>query len=91
MAYDVIYTGQFKRSLKKCVKRGLDIKVFTDTLDILQKSGALPPEYKAHKLTGNYSDCWECHMQNDWLLIWRQNDIELQLILVDTGSHSDLF
>lgn len=30
MAYDVIYTGQFKRSLKKCVKRGLDIKVFTD-------------------------------------------------------------
>lgn len=91
MAYDVIYTGQFKRSLKKCVKGGLDIKVFTDTLDILQKSGALPPEYKAHKLTGNYSDCWECHMQNDWLLIWRQNDFELQLILVDTGSHSDLF
>ena len=44
-----------------------------------------------HKLAGEYAGCWECHMQPDWLLIWRQNDLELELILVDTGSHSDLF
>ncbi|MDO4991914.1 MAG: type II toxin-antitoxin system YafQ family toxin [Prevotellaceae bacterium] len=89
--YRVSYTGQFKKSLKKCVKRGLDLKVFTDTLDILQATGCLPQEYKAHKLVGEYAGCWECHMQPDWLLIWRQNDLELELILVDTGSHSDLF
>ena len=89
--YSVIYTGQFKKSLKKCVKRGLDLKIFTDTLDMLQETGALPQEYKPHKLAGEYAGCWECHMQPDWLLIWRQNDLELELILVDTGSHSDLF
>jgi len=89
--YSVSYTGQFKRSLKRCVKRGLDLKVFTDALDILQNTGILPDCYKAHKLTGRYADCWECHLQPDWLLIWRQNDTELELILIDTGTHSDLF
>jgi len=89
--YTVKYTGQFKKSLKRCVKRGLDVKVFTDTLDILQSTGELPVQYKAHKLVGDYAGCWECHMQPDWLLIWRQNDTELELVLIDTGSHSDLF
>jgi mRNA interferase YafQ len=89
--YSVVYTGQFKKSLKRCVKRGLDIKVFTDTLDILQAKGQLPPEYKPHRLVGDYAGCWECHMRPNWLLIWRQNDYELELVLVDTGSHSDLF
>lgn len=89
--YSVIYTGQFKRSLKRCVKRGLNLKVFTDTLDILQQTGTLPSEYKAHKLSGKYTDCWECHMQSDWLLIWKQDDTVLELLLVDTGTHSDLF
>ncbi len=89
--YSVTYTGQFKKSLKRCVKRGLDLKVFTDTLDLLQANGQLPPEYRAHRLVGDYEGCWECHMRPNWLLIWRQNDIELELVLVDTGSHSDLF
>ena len=89
--YEIIYTGQFKRSLKKCVKRVLEIKVFTDALDILQEKGCLPLEYKPHRLSGKYSGCWECHLEPDWLLIWRQNDYALELILVDTGTHSDLF
>ena len=54
--YSVIYTGQFKKSLKKCVKRGLDLKVFTDTLDLLQETGMLPQEYKPHKLAGEYAN-----------------------------------
>ena len=89
--YEVIYTGQFKRSFKKCIKRGLNVKTFTDALDILQEKGSLPPEYRPHKLTGQYSGCWECHLEPDWLLIWRQDDFVLELILVDTGTHSDLF
>jgi len=51
--YEIIYTGQFKRSLKRCVKRGLDVKAFTDVLDILQDKGELPAEYQPHKLHGN--------------------------------------
>ncbi len=89
--YSLNYTGQFKRSLKKCVKRGLNIQFLTDTLDILQATGKLPESYKAHKLTGNYKGCWECHISPDWLLVWQQNDEELILIMVDTGTHSDLF
>ena len=89
--YEVIYTGQFKKSLKLCVRRGLDVNVFKTVLDILQEQGQLPAEYRPHKLTGKYTGCWECHMQPDWLLIWEQDDHQLHLILVDTGSHSDLF
>lgn len=55
--YSVVYTGQFKKSLKKCVKRGLDLKVFTDTLDLLLETGVLPQEYKPHKLAGEYAGC----------------------------------
>ncbi len=89
--YEVIYTGQFKKSLKLCVRRGLDVNVFKTVLDILQEQGQLPAEYRPHKLTGKYTGCWECHMQPDWLLIWEQDDRQLRLILVDTGTHSDLF
>lgn len=45
----------------------------------------------SHRLYGEYAECWECHLESDWLMIWRQNDMTLELILVDTGSHSDLF
>ena len=89
--YEVIYTGQFKKSLKQCVRRGLDVNIFKTVLDILQGKGQLPAEYRPHKLTGKYKGCWECHMQPDWLLIWEQEDQQLRLILVDTGTHSDLF
>lgn len=50
--YEVIYTGQFKRSLKLCVRRGLDVTAFTSVLDILQEKGELPQEYRPHKLQG---------------------------------------
>ena len=89
--YEVIYTGQFKKSLRLCVRRGLDVNVFKRVLDILQEKGQLPAEYHPHKLTGKYKGCWECHMQPNWLLIWEQDDCQLRLILVDTGTHSDLF
>ena len=81
----------FKKSLKLCVRRGLDVRAFTTVLDILQEKGELPSEYRPHKLQGKYRGCWECHIQPDWLLIWQQNNQQLTLVLVDTGTHSDLF
>ena len=57
----------------------------------LAEKGALPPEYRPHKLTGRFQGNWECHIQPDWLLVWEQRDEELILLLLDTGSHSDLF
>ena len=43
------------------------------------------------KLSGDYTDCWECHIKSDWLLVWKQNDDELTLLFTNTGTHSDLF
>jgi len=60
-------------------------------IDLLQKEGKLPQKYKPHNLSGNYKDCWECHIKPDWLLVWKQNDTELILLFLDTGTHSDLF
>lgn len=91
MKYEISYTNRFKQSLKKYVKRGLDIECLKNVINILQETGSLPSKYKPHKLKGNYSGCWECHIQPDWLLIWQQNDTELRLILIDTGTHSDVF
>lgn len=55
----------------------------------LGETGSLPKEYKPHSLKGNYKGCMECHITLDWLLVWKQNDEDLILLLVDIGSHSD--
>ncbi len=89
--YSIDTTHHFEKSLKKCIKRGLDISKFKECLNILSTSGSLPEKYHKHKLSGNYTGLWECHIQPDWLLVWEQDDDKLILLLIDTGSHSDLF
>lgn len=91
MAYTISTTRQFDRSLKRCIKRGLPMEKFKTVVRLLAEKGSLPVRYKPHKLSGNYSGCWECHIQPNWLLVWEQNDMELRLLLTDTGTHSDLF
>ncbi len=91
MRYTVKFSGEFKRSYKKCLKRGLEESKFRAVISLLAEDGQLPSQYRPHKLVGRYSGLWECHIQPDWLLVWEQNDKELILILVDTGTHSDLF
>lgn len=89
--YRIGYTNRFKKEFKRCLKRGLDITKLEDAIELLRLTGNLPPQYKPHKLSGDYAGCWECHLQPDWLLIWQQNDDELILMFMNTGSHSDLF
>ncbi len=91
MSYTVTTTKRFDKALKRCLKRGYDLSKLAKAIAILAKDGLLPEMYRPHKLSGNYEGCWECHIQNDWLLIWEQNDTELTLLFLDTGSHSDLF
>ena len=62
-----------------------------EVIAILESKGELPPRYRPHILSGRYAGKWECHLRPDWLLIWDQNDTELTLLLIDTGTHSDLF
>ena len=91
MSHTIRYSNLFKRSFKKCLKRGCDEGKFREVITILSENGCLPAKYHPHKLKGAYKDCWECHITPDWLLVWEQKDDELLLILIDTGSHSDLF
>jgi mRNA interferase YafQ len=89
--YIVKTTRQFDKEVKLCKKRGYDLSKLEEVVSILEKIGTLPPKYKPHKLSGNYENCWECHIKGDWLLIWLQNDNELTLLFINTGTHSDLF
>jgi len=89
--YTIKYTNKFKKDVRRCHKRGRDLSLLREAVDILAHTGTLPPKYKPHRLLGKYKDRMECHIQPDWLLVWIQNDKELILLFTDTGTHSDLF
>lgn len=89
--YEIKVSGRFKRDLKRCVKRGLNLRLIYDAMFILKEKGLLPPEYYPHVLHGNRQGQWECHIEPDWLMVWEQNDNELILLFLETGTHSDLF
>ena len=89
--YSINYSNRFNKDLKRCKKRGLDIQLIKDAVALLAKTGTLPAQYRPHKLVNQNVDTWECHIQPDWLMIWQQNDTELTLLFLQTGTHSDLF
>ena len=91
MSYSVRTTRRFDRSEEKMKKRGLPMDDLRNVITLLMQTGTLPPEYRPHKLTGNLRGKWECHIKSNWLLVWEQYDDELLLIMIDTGTHSDLF
>jgi len=82
-------TGQFERDLKRAVRRGKDVEKLWAIVDALVHGESLPPRHRAHRLAGEWRDHGECHIEPDWLLIWRETDMELTLVRL--GSHSDLF
>ena len=88
----IIYTSAFKRDVKRMKKREKIFKKLEEVLLILQVDKKLPEKYFNHKLKGECSGCWECHIEPDWLLIYRKYLEEIEVLeLVRTGSHSDLF
>lgn len=91
MKYSIEYSGQFRKSFKVCKKRGLPMELLQEVIRILAEYGELPPKYKPHVLSGKYAGIWECHIQPDWLLLWRKNEEGFTLLLLATGTHSDLF
>ncbi len=86
---NVRYSSAFKRDFKACVKRGYKMPLLQVAVDILRIPDVLPANNKDHQLIGNYSGYRECHIEPDWLLIYKQTDNELQLYRM--GTHSDLF
>ncbi len=84
-------TTQFKKGLKRVRKQGKDLLKLSAVVELLAKGSPLPPANHDHALSGDYAGCRECHIEPDWLLVYRYQQEELVLLLVDTGSHSDLF
>lgn len=86
---EVVYSSRFKRDLRQCAKRQLDLTKLQTVIDTLRAPATLPAQNRDHDLTGNYSGFRECHVSPDWLLIYRVDGNAL--LLARTGSHSDLF
>ena len=82
-------TTKFKKDLKKADKSGWNIDKLTVVIETLVNQKQLDERHYDHKLTGNYIGCRDCHIESDWLLIYRIEDD--YLVLLRTGTHSELF
>jgi mRNA interferase YafQ len=86
---NVTYTNKFKKELQLLKKRGLKTDKLKSIITILCEKKDLPKHCRPHMLSGKYSGFLECHIQPDWLLIYRITDDAVEL--ARTGTHSDLF
>ena len=89
--YEVVLSNRFRKDLKLAVKRGCDLALLNDIVDRLARGETLPAKNRDHNLTGDYIGFRECHIQPDWLLIYRTDGDALLLFLMRTGTHADLF
>jgi mRNA interferase YafQ len=80
---------QFKKDVKHLIKRGKNLNKLKSIIESLVATEELPARNKDHPLKGTLKDCRECHIEGDWLLIYRIDGSAL--CLVRTGSHADMF
>lgn len=90
MIYEIKFTSRFKKDYKRMVKQNKNIDILHQTIEMLAKGQELPEQYKDHELSGNIKGKRECHLQPDWLLMYQYNKNELVLLLIRTGSHSEI-
>ena len=92
MKYGIRKTSRYRKSLKKTLKRGKDIKKISAVVRMLAMGETLPPQYRDHALSGDHAGLRDCHIESDWVLLYFYTENgELVLTLSDTGTHSDLF
>jgi len=85
----LIQESRFEKDIVKANKRGKDMKKLLNIVTLLLQEKSLPVRNRNHKLVGDYKDCWECHIEPDWLLIYKKTSVSI--VLSRTGTHSDLF
>jgi len=90
--YEIYYTNEFKRQLRQMMKRGKSAVIINKAIEILGNTGTLPVvPYRTHKLSGDFNNHWEAHLESDWLLIWKRDAQKVIVTLTNTGTHADLF
>lgn len=85
----IVSSTRFGRSVRRAAKRGKSLDKLEEAVALLASDKPLPARLRDHKLTGEYRHCRECHLEPDWLLIYQL--VDETLVLVDTGSHAELF
>ena len=85
------YEKSFKQDFKRCKKRGKNVSKLYAVISCLQQGLPLEERYHDHSLKGKYTGYRECHIEPDWLLIYRVDEKEVILLVTRTGTHSDLF
>ena len=88
---NIVLSNRFKKDLKTISKRNYDLDLLDEVVNTLAAQKPLPAKNKDHPLTGDYVGFRECHVQPNWLLVYRVEDDDLILFLSRTGTHSDLF
>ena len=88
--HKVVALNAFRKDYRTLAKRGYDMSLLKETIELLADGVTLPERYRDHALLGDFVGCRECHIRLDWLLIYRIERDELILYLSRTGSHSDL-
>ena len=84
-----VYKNKFGKDIKRLKKRGKDLTKLKSVIDQLIAARMLAEKYRNHPLKGEYIDCYECHVEPDWLLVYMVSNPHI--IFVRTGTHSDLF
>jgi mRNA interferase YafQ len=89
MMKKIISSKAFEKDVERLIKRNKDMEKLKSVIRSLARGEKLDPIYQDHKLAGNYYGCRDCHIESDWLLIYKFN--EDTLFLIRTGTHSDIF
>ena len=90
--YKIKSSKLFKKSLKRVLKQGKDLDKLLEVVDMLSKSQKLDLKYKDHAIYNDkkFNDCRDCHIEPDWVLIYKYLKDDIVLLLVDSGSHSEV-
>ena len=84
-----VYEKRFAKEVQKSQKRGKDMLKLKNIMEMLIHGKTLPIKNRNHKLKGDFINYWECHIEPDWLLIYKLTSTEV--IFARTGTHADLF
>ncbi|QVK05365.1 type II toxin-antitoxin system YafQ family toxin [Mycoplasma mycoides] len=89
--YKIVWTTKFKKDLKLAKKQNKDLNKLDYVINILTQGKELDAKYQDHSLTGIYKGYRECHIDPDWLLIYKKDDDKIVITMLRLGSHSNLF
>jgi mRNA interferase YafQ len=91
MMYKLQPTSKYRKDVRLLQKRGYDLSLLKDVVGKLANGESLPAKHCDHPLHGNRRGYRDCHIKDDWILIYKLDKGVLRLVLSETGTHTDIF